>query len=118
MAKTSDRVRKTGKFLRSMLSKEVFIREIHTKPDNVKTESPVLASRLGPYGNVKWYEAIPMSNQEASTVAKVFVNVCVSRFGCPANLHSNKGSNFMSNRMCKELGINRTSPTAYLPQGE
>ena len=33
----------------------------------------------------KWYEAIPMSNQEASTVAKEFVNVWVSRFGCPAN---------------------------------
>ena len=57
-----------------------------------------------------------MSNQEASTVAKVFVNVWVSRFGCPANLHSDKGSNFMSNlfkNMCKELGINRTSTTDY-----
>ena len=54
----------------------------------------------------KWYEAILMSNQEASTVAKAFVNVWVSRFGCPANLHSDKGSNFMSNlfkNMCKEL---------------
>ena len=45
----------------------------------------------------KWHEAIPMSNQEASTVAKAFVSVLFSRFGCPANLHSNKGSNFMSN---------------------
>ena len=64
----------------------------------------------------KWYEAISMSNHEASTVAKVFVNAWVSRFGCPANLHSNKGSNFTSNlfkNMCKELGINRTSTTAY-----
>ena len=67
----------------------------------------------------KWYEAIPMSNQEASTVAKAFVNVWVSRFGCPANLHSDKGNNFMSNlfkNMCKKLGINRTSTTAYHPQ--
>ena len=45
----------------------------------------------------KWYEAIPMSNQEASTVAKAFLNVWFSRFGCPANLHSDRGSNFMSN---------------------
>ena len=45
----------------------------------------------------KWYEATPMSNQKASTVTKVFVNVWVSRFGCPANLRSDKGSNFMSN---------------------
>ena len=64
----------------------------------------------------KWYEAIPMSNHEASTVAKAFVNVWFSRFGCPANLYSDKGSNFMWNlfkNMCKELGINTTSTTAY-----
>ena len=68
----------------------------------------------------KWYEAIPMSNQEASTVAKAFVNVWVSRFGCPANLHSDKGCNFLLdlfNNICKELGINRTSTTTYHPQG-
>ena len=68
----------------------------------------------------KWYEAVPMSNQEASKVAKAFVNVWVSRFGCPANLHSYKGSNFMSNLfndMCKEVGSNKTSTTAYHPQG-
>ena len=67
----------------------------------------------------KWYEAIPMSNQEASTVAKAFVNVWVSRLGCPANLHSNKSSNFRSNlfkNKCKELGINRKSTTTYHPQ--
>ena len=61
-----------------------------------------------------------MSNQEASTVAKAFVNVWVSRFGCPANLHSDKGSNFMSNlfkNMCIELAINGISTTAYHPQG-
>ena len=60
-----------------------------------------------------------MSNQEASTVAKALVNVWVSRFGCPANLYSDKGSNFMSNlfkNMCKKLGINRTLATAYQPQ--
>ena len=68
----------------------------------------------------KWYEAVPMSNQEDSTVARAFVNVWVSRFGCPANLHSNKGSNFMSNlfkNMSKGLGTNKTSTTAYHPQG-
>ena len=61
-----------------------------------------------------------MSNQEASTVAKAFVNKWVSRFGRRANLHSNKGSNFMSiffKNMCKGLGINRKSITAYHPQG-
>ena len=44
----------------------------------------------------------------------------MSRFGCPANLHSDKGRNFMSilfKNMRKELGIDRTSTTAYHPQG-
>ena len=52
----------------------------------------------------KRYEAISMINQEASTVAKAFVNVWVSSFGFPANIHSN---------MFKELGTNRRSTTAY-----
>ena len=67
----------------------------------------------------KWYEAIPMSNQETSMLAKFFVNTWVSSFGCPANLHSDRGSNFMSNHfnnMCKELGINKTPTTTYHPQ--
>ena len=33
----------------------------------------------------KLYEAIPMSNQEASTVARAFVNVWVSRFVCKSS---------------------------------
>ena len=128
MAKTFDGARELGKFLRSMLSKEVSIPEKHTQPDNLEKIHPFcqvafditkpLAESSGnkyiPLNGdqfIKWYEAIPMSNQEASTVAEAFVNVCVSRFGCPANLHSDKGSNFMSNRMCKELEINRTSTT-------
>ena len=64
----------------------------------------------------KWYEAIPMSNQEASMVARACVDVRNSRFGCLANLHSDKGSNVLSNlfkNMCKVLGINRTLATAY-----
>ena len=61
-----------------------------------------------------------MPNQEATTVAKAFTESWVSRFGCPANLHSDKGSNFMSNlfkNLCKELGIARTSTASFHPQG-
>ena len=120
-----------------MLSKKVSTPERNTQPDIVKPSHPFWQVTLDiiellpeSSGNkhiplfgdqfTKWFEAFPLSNQEASTVAKVFVNVWVSRFGCPANLHSDKGSNFMSNlfkNMCKELGINRTSTTAYHPQG-
>ena len=70
----------------------------------------------------KWYEATPMSNQETSTVAKAFLKVLVLRFVCPAKLHSDKGNKFSLNfsfkNICKELGINGTSTTAYQPQGK
>ena len=68
----------------------------------------------------KCNEAVPTQNQEATTLAKCFMVCWVSRFGCPANMHGHKGKNFMSNlfrNMCKELGIDCTSTTAYHPQG-
>ena len=67
----------------------------------------------------KWYEALALPNQEAKTVAKAFVEHWIVRFGCPVNLHSDQGSNFMSKlfcRLCSELGIQRTSTTSYHPQ--
>ena len=43
-----------------------------------------------------------MSNQEASMVAKAFVNARVSMFGCPAYLHSDKNSSFISTLLKSE----------------
>ena len=60
----------------------------------------------------KGYGAIPLQNQKAKTVAKAMEDNWVLHFGCPANLHSDKGSNFMSNffkKFCSLLGINRAS---------
>ena len=122
-----------GKFLRGMLSKVVSTPETYPQPDILKTKSSVMSGSLGHYGtftrvklkqikSVNWrsvrksYETVPMRNQEASAVAKTFVNIWVSRSCYPANLNSDKGSKFMSNlfkNMCKELGIKRTSTTAY-----
>ena len=68
----------------------------------------------------KWYDAIPFQNQEAKRVATALVDNLISRFGCPANLHSDKGSNFilyLFKNMCSVLGIDRTSTTSYHPQG-
>ena len=68
----------------------------------------------------KWYEAVALTNQEAKTVAKAFVEHWIVRFGCPVNLHSDQGSNFMSKlfgSIGSELGIQRTSTTSYHPQG-
>jgi len=50
----------------------------------------------------KWVEAFPLKNFKASTIAKVFVNQVISRFGIPLELHTNQGRNFDS-RIFKEL---------------
>ena len=68
----------------------------------------------------KWYEAVALPNQEAKTVAKAFVEHWIVRFGCPVNIHSDQGLNFMFKlfcSLCNELGIQRTSTTSYHPQG-
>ena len=67
-----------------------------------------------------WYEAVGMPNQEAQTVAGALVEKWITRFGCPVNLHSDKGTNFMSElfrELCRILGIQRTSPTSFHPEG-
>ena len=70
---------------------------------------------------IKWYEAVALPNQEAKTVAKTFDEHWIVRFGCPVNLHSDQGSNFLSKlfcSLCSELGIQRTSATSYHQQGK
>ena len=66
------------------------------------------------------YETVSMQNQEAKTVAKSFVGGWFSRFEGPTNLHSDMGTNFMSNffkSLGKELGIDRSSTSTYHSQG-
>lgn len=69
----------------------------------------------------KWMEAIPLPNQTAETVATAFVGEFVCRFGMPMELHSDRGSNFLS-RVFKEslklLGIDQTSTCAYNPKSD
>ena len=91
MAPDEKRCSRVGKVLRSMLSKEVSTPETHrlTTWKSSHPFSQVALDIIGPLpessGNkqilligdqfTKWYEAIPMSNQEASMVAKASVNV-------------------------------------------
>ena len=42
----------------------------------------------------KWIEAIPLPDQEALTVTKVFVETFVSRFGTRFQVHSDQGRTF------------------------
>ena len=68
----------------------------------------------------KWYFEVALPNQEAKIVSRAFIEYWILRFGCPVNLHSDQGLNFMSKSLCSlcsELGVQRTSTTSYHPQG-
>ena len=68
----------------------------------------------------KRYEAVAMANEEAKTVAQALVDNWITQFGCPVNLHSDKGTNFMSElftKLFRVLGIERTSTTPFHPEG-
>ena len=75
---------------------------------------------LGDYFT-KWTEAYAMQNMEAVTVARIFVNEFVSRFGAPDSLHTDQGKNFDSmllKEVCRLLGVEKTRTTPYHPQSD
>ena len=62
-----------------------------------------------------------MANMEAVTVARIFVNEFVSRYGTPEFLHTDQGKNFESNLMkevCQILRIVKTCTTPFHPQSD
>ena len=67
----------------------------------------------------KHVEAYPLPDQEAVTIARVFLNEFVARYGVPYVIHTDQGTNFESNlfkELCKTLGIAKTRTTPYHPQ--
>ena len=67
----------------------------------------------------KWYEAIPLPDQTASTTATVLLENCICRFGCPHSIHSDQGQNFESKlfkSLNQALQIDKTRTTAFRPQ--
>ena len=42
----------------------------------------------------KWYEAIPLPDQQASTTADARLEQWICRFGCPNSIHRDQGRNF------------------------
>ena len=63
-------------------------------------------------------EAYPVSDTKTQTVARVVVDNFVSRFGCPAQIHTDQGSNFTSDlfqAICDVLEIAKTRTTPYRP---
>lgn len=69
----------------------------------------------------KWAEAFPLPNQEAQTIAEVFVTHFVCRYGMPSQIHTDRGKNFDSRLLqsiCKLLDIEKTLTSAYRPQSD
>ena len=67
----------------------------------------------------KYTLALPISQQDASTVAKVFVEQIILKFGIPKTLLTDQGSNFLSElfaNTCKFLRVKRIKTCAYHPQ--
>ena len=68
----------------------------------------------------KWYEAVPIPNAEATTVAQVIFDKWIARWGAPEQLHSDRGSNFESlivAELCRTCNILKSRTTAYHPEG-
>lgn len=67
----------------------------------------------------RWPEAIPLPDISAETVAKALISGWISRFGCPTDIISDRGSQFQS-ELFKNLsqlsGFQHRRTTAYHPQ--
>ena len=69
----------------------------------------------------RWMEAIPIHNQEASTVAGKLVDEVFLHFSAPKQLHSDQGRQFESqllSEVCKLLHVQKTRTTSYHPQSD
>ena len=59
----------------------------------------------------RWLEAVPLKEMSAATCSQVFFSHWVSRFGVPATVMSDRGT-----QLCKHLGIEHVTATSYHPQ--
>lgn len=67
----------------------------------------------------KFSQAYPIANQEAETVAKVFVNEFICKFGLPKKILTDQGTNFTSNlfsSISKLFKLKHIQTTAYRPE--
>ena len=67
----------------------------------------------------KWYEAVPLLDQQTSTTANALIEHWTSRFGCPYSIHSDQGCNIQS-RLFKILlsppETDKSCTTSFHPQ--
>jgi len=67
----------------------------------------------------RWPEAFPMPNQKAETIAQIFVEEIICRYGVPKKLLTDRGTNFLSELMesiSKIFKITRIYTSPYHPQ--
>lgn len=67
----------------------------------------------------RWYEAFPMKDQDAKSVAKVLFNEIFSRYGAPRVLVSDRGTQCMSrlvSALCEMFDVTRHHCSSYHPK--
>lgn len=67
----------------------------------------------------KWIELFPLPNTQAKTIAQIFLDEVICRFGFPVRLISDNGVQFLSTiftNVCHSLGIKHQRTPLYHPQ--
>jgi len=67
----------------------------------------------------RWPEAFATASNDAETAARLLTNELICRYGAPARLLSDRGTNYTSalvSTVCRLLGVDRSITTAYHPQ--
>ena len=67
---------------------------------------------------IKWVACIPLPNQSAEETARAAVNEFFSRFGCPLQIFTDRGTNFESKlfkQLCECLKIHKARTTPFHP---
>jgi transposase InsO family protein len=67
----------------------------------------------------RWLEAVPLKSISATSCVEAFLSSWVARFGVPATLTSDRGTQFASATwasFCSKLGTRHVMTTAYHPQ--
>ncbi|CAF1556284.1 unnamed protein product, partial [Adineta steineri] len=67
----------------------------------------------------KWVELFPLQSTKATTIAQIFLDEVLCRFGFPVRVISDNGVQFLSNvftQLCDLLGIHHQRTPLYHPQ--
>ena len=69
----------------------------------------------------KWVEAFPIRNKNASTIASILYQEIYSRYGPPSYLHSDRGTEFISqvvHQLSQISSVYQTHTAAYSPRAD